>query len=223
MASDGSFELPLRNIAGEDCARLRVTPATKLSELRAMAAAEMAWSDYLLTLLHEHQPLTGDRCLGDLHIMAGSEVMVIKHDCWRLVSPGISCYNDAYLCTLKEVREAGYRAIEVDFVAVGDGSMGSLQCPASSRLTWDPPKEKPSLSALLTSIFAGAGAVQSFALPASVLVIRQEDGGYESPSRIEGTMTFENVPTSGQANFIFGSNGYSPLYLALGQKETSSA
>jgi hypothetical protein len=60
MASDGSFELPLRNIAGEDCARLRVTPATKLSELRAMAAAEMVWSDYLLTLLHEHQPLTGD-------------------------------------------------------------------------------------------------------------------------------------------------------------------
>ena len=43
------------------------------------------------------------------------------------------------------------------------------------------------------------------------------------PWRIEGTMTFENVPTSGQANFIFGSNGYSPLYLALGQKETSSA
>ena len=30
-----------------------------------------------------------------------------------------------------------------------------LRCPASSRLTWDPPKEKPSLSALLTSIFAG--------------------------------------------------------------------
>ena len=31
---------------------------------------------------------------------------------------------------------------------------------------------------------SGAGAVQSFALPASVLVIRQEDGGYESPSRM---------------------------------------
>jgi hypothetical protein len=28
---------------------------------------------------------------------------------------------------LHQVREAGYRAIEVDFVAVGDGSMGSLQ------------------------------------------------------------------------------------------------
>ena len=59
MASD-AFELPLRTIAGEDCARLRVTPATKLAELRAMAAAEMAWKDYLLTLIHEQQPLTED-------------------------------------------------------------------------------------------------------------------------------------------------------------------
>eukprot|EP00435_Cladocopium_sp_Y103_P005393 s1754_g1.t2 len=80
------------------------------------------------------EPEWKDRCLGDLHITAGCEVMVIKRDRWRLVSPGVSRYNDAYLCTVKEVREAGYRAVEVDFDAMGDGSMGSLQCPASSRL-----------------------------------------------------------------------------------------
>ena len=43
-----------------------------------------------------------------------------------------------------------------------------------------------------------------------------EDGGESGPSKMEGTMVFKKVPTSGIVTFSFGSSGYSGLRLNFG-------
>lgn len=50
-----------------------------------------------------------------------------------------------------------------------------------------------------------------------------EDGGSSGPSKIEGTMVFKKVPTSGIVTFIFGSHGYSRLRLNFGSTATPGA
>eukprot|EP00438_Fugacium_kawagutii_P000533 Skav204010 [mRNA] locus=scaffold210:228520:235073:+ [translate_table: standard] len=168
-AADDVFDLPLLSIAGQECCRIPVTPAMTVLELKALAAEELTSSDFLLTLVMEDQPLEDDKSLVDLNITGkiDVEVMVIKRDQRQCLNPGASRFNDSYVCTVTEVREVGFNAIEVDFVVDGDGSLGPLQPPQASKLLWDElgVPESPT----------------SYATPASVTLSKEEDLPYETP------------------------------------------
>ena len=133
------------------------------------------------------------------------KLQVAKNEHWKLESPGVSRHSEGYLCTVKEVRQIGADSIELDFVAEGDGSKGALQKPEDSEITWEGKKKT--------------------ARPEKPLRLKlNENGGSSGPSKIEGTMVFKKVPTSGTAvTFAFGKSGYRRLLLHFPSSTANSA
>ena len=73
----------------------------------------------------------------------------------------------------------------------------ALRKPEASKLTWDGKKKR--------------------SRPERPVYLKvNEDRGESGPSKMEGTMVFKNVPTSGIVTFSFGSSGYSGLRLDFG-------
>ncbi|CAE7695825.1 unnamed protein product, partial [Symbiodinium pilosum] len=130
-----------------------------------------------------------------LGLKEDSEVMVLRSSPRVLTNPGVSAYSAEYCCTVLQVRQAGWKTIEIDFSVRGDGSLGRLQRPSFSKLSWKGSKR----------ILTRKGTVK-------LTVDNAEDGG---PSHKQGTLTFEDVPTCGQVAFEYGESGYDKLILDL--------
>ena len=82
------------------------------------------------------------------------------------------------------------------------------------------PLRIPQRPAEKSTVSWGRAGVIKTAFPAKVTYLIKEDGGRRGPSKMEGTMTFCNVPTDNRAVvFSFGHTGYSLLAMTLGQEE----
>ena len=68
------------------------------------------------------------------------------------------------------------------------------------------------------SKLAKVSGADSGTKPSTVQVAKEQDGGYAGPSRIEGTMIFKDVCTSGQMSFVFGRFGYGELKMTFGEE-----
>ncbi|CAE7684943.1 unnamed protein product [Symbiodinium sp. CCMP2456] len=139
----------------------------------------------------------GDRTLEALGIKEETDVMALRCTGCFLENPGISGYNGDYFCSVLEVRQAGWNAVDIKFSAWGDGSLGKLQDPSTSRLSFLDSKRELSVR------------------PKSVTLEVDEVADDRSAHK-QGVMTFEGVPTHGQVWFVYGNNnGYDKLALNL--------
>jgi len=107
--------------------------------------------------------------------------------------PVVSRYNPSYVCTVSGASETHdatklTRTITLDFKVVGDGSLGPLQDPMLSTLSCASWASNPSDHNYTTHD------------PAKV---------------IAGSLTFKDVPASGQVMFSFGAGGYAPVQVPL--------
>ncbi|CAE7511565.1 unnamed protein product [Symbiodinium sp. CCMP2592] len=140
--------------------------------------------------------------LEDLGIKEETELMALRCRGCFLENPGESRYNADYCCSVLQVRQAGWNTIEVEFSVRCDGSLGRLQTPNHSKLSF---------------IDTTAGKKKSpkrFVRPESVRLEVDEDVD-DGPSHKKGIMTFEGVPTDGVVWFVYGVSGYAPLSMDL--------
>ena len=102
-----------------------------------------------------------------------------------------SRYSEQYVCTVKQVRVSGPEKLEIDFLALGDGSLGPLQPPSESSLRWSHCTRKPRKLKVFMEIDETEG------------------------DTMEGTMFFDGVPTTGTVTFVYGRDGYGEVVLHL--------
>ncbi|CAE7540489.1 unnamed protein product [Symbiodinium microadriaticum] len=139
----------------------------------------------------------GDRTLEALGIKEETDVIALRCTGCFLENAGISGYNGDYFCSVLQVCQAGWNAVEIKFSAWGDGSLGKLQDPSTSRLSFlDSKRELKSVR------------------PKSVTLEVDESADDRSAHK-QGVMTFEGVPTHGQVWFVYGATGYDKLALNL--------
>ncbi|CAE7237237.1 unnamed protein product [Symbiodinium sp. CCMP2456] len=138
----------------------------------------------------------GETTLEALGIKEETDLMALRCKACFLESPGESRYNADYVCTVLQVRQAGWNAIEVEFSVRGDGSLGRLQKPKDSQLR----------------VIDETG--ESRFVPVSVHLEVDEDVK-SGLSHKKGTMTFAGVPTEGEVRFVYGVGGYAPLAMNL--------
>eukprot|EP00439_Symbiodinium_sp_Y106_P027252 s5696_g3.t1 len=141
----------------------------------------------------------GDRTLEALGIKE-TDVMALRCTGCFLENAGISGYNGDYFCSVIQVRQTGWNAIEIRFSAWGDGSLGKLQDPSTSRLEF---LDSRSWRSELKSV-----------RPKSVTLEVDESADDRSAHK-QGVMTFEGVPTHGEVWFVYGATGYDKLALNL--------
>ncbi|OLP77657.1 hypothetical protein AK812_SmicGene42265 [Symbiodinium microadriaticum] len=126
-----------------------------------------------------------------------TDVIALRCTGCFLENAGISGYNGDYFCSVLQVCQAGWNAVEIKFSAWGDGSLGKLQDPSTSRLSFlDSKRELKSVR------------------PKSVTLEVDESADDRSAHK-QGVMTFEGVPTHGQVWFVYGATGYDKLALNL--------
>jgi len=100
-----------------------------------------------------------------------------------------SRYNHDYFCTLKRYRRTGDSGLAIDFILVGDRSLGNLQDPMASTIFWD------------------SGSVH-----AAKHIYEVDDLQHEV---VEGTLFFEGIPKGKTLDFAFGDFGYSKVRLPI--------
>lgn len=100
-----------------------------------------------------------------------------------------SRYNHDYFCTVKRSTQTGPSQASIAFAVVGDWSLGRLQDPLASTLSWD------------------GGFVKAARHQYEVDDVKHEF--------IEGTLTFDGVPQGKVLRFRFGEGGYSEATLPL--------
>ena len=164
--------------------------------------------------MHENVALES-KTMQELGIQEGSVLTVLKRKPWSLKDCGASSYNQDYFCRVLEVREVGPEALELDFQATGDGSLGPLQKPESSFLFWkseghEGPRHLATHEDLF--FFLHHGLAPSGVQRAHPKVLLDID----TEALKEGTMSFEAVPTVGALAFVYGEGGYGKLDIEVG-------
>lgn len=101
------------------------------------------------------------------------------------------------MCSVLEVREVGPLELELDFVAMGDNSLGALQKAEASVIKWVDHQRDPEWGFIF------------FAQPGSTTFTTNTD------EVKKGTMRFCNVRPSEVEEFRFGESGYSTLELFI--------
>lgn len=105
----------------------------------------------------------------------------------------VSRFNGAYFCTVLSAKIMSTGEAHLAFTVVGDMSMGRLQKPSCSKLSWRPVPSSP----------GGLAGHQVVATPAEVRLEWNEN-----ESRISGTLVYRGVPLEQDVCFAFGSSGY---------------
>jgi|Transcript_6409 hypothetical protein len=100
-----------------------------------------------------------------------------------------SRYNHDYFCTIKRSRRTGESGLAIDFILVGDRSLGNLQDPMASTIFWE------------------GGSVH-----AAKHTYEVDDLQHEV---VEGTLLFDGIPKGKTLDFAFGSFGYSKVRLPV--------
>merc|ERR1719162_2466123 len=106
-----------------------------------------------------------------------------------------SRYNKNYYCTIKSTRWTDLSSLSIDFILVGDRSLGDLQDPMASTLSWPGGSAKPKKHTY------------------EVNDLKDEF--------VEGTLFYEGVPQEKTLDFEFGSTGYSWVKLTPLKVESS--
>lgn len=94
-----------------------------------------------------------------------------------------SRYNHDYYCTVKRARQTGPTSVAVEFIEVGDRSLGKLQDPMASTLRW-----------------------QGGSTKAAKHTYEVDD---EKNEVVDGTLLFDGVPQGTPLEFSYGISGYS--------------
>eukprot|EP00439_Symbiodinium_sp_Y106_P067269 s321_g11.t1 len=84
----------------------------------------------------------GGTTLEALGIKEETDLMALRCRGCFLENPGESRYNADYCCSVLQVRQAGWNTIEVEFSVRSDGSLGRLQKPKDSKLSFIGTKTK---------------------------------------------------------------------------------
>jgi len=103
-----------------------------------------------------------------------------------------SRYNHDYFCTVKRARQTGPNSLALDFMVLGDHTLGNLQDPMRSTLRWQGGSTKPTKH-----------------------TYEVDDLKHEV---IEGTLFYDGVPQGIELDFEFGSSGYSWVKLPIALK-----
>mmetsp|Transcript_39486 Transcript_39486/g.86243 ORF Transcript_39486/g.86243 Transcript_39486/m.86243 type:complete len:240 (+) Transcript_39486:72-791(+) len=131
--------------------------------------------------------------LGALGILPGDEISVIRRPFPLLENVGTSAFNEDYHCQVLRVEEVAVGTLELDFVVVGNMSLGTLQDPEGSKL-W-----RRSLKNDLKK--------PSNIRPSGSKYLHEDE-----EREIRGTLTYEDVDTRWPGTtFTFGTAGYHAL------------
>lgn len=191
-----------------------VSASQSVHDLQKLAASELNWNHpWTLSFAHGCTAIEcnqREKSLGAMGLVEDCELMVLKRDPWRISTVGQSCYNSEYLCKVIELREVGPHALELDFSAFGDNSLGPLQKAERSVLIWECPNPR-SLRDPIEDVTFFAGEPHRFKKARSRVHFTVDSDVHK-----EGTMTFTDVPTRGKVSFIFGESGYSKLDIDIG-------
>jgi len=208
-----TFQVTLLSINGEQHV-VFVSESQSVHDLQKLAASELNWNHpWTLSFAHGCTAIEcnqREKSLGAMGLVEDCELMVLKRDPWRISTVGQSCYNSEYLCKVIELREVGPHALELDFSAFGDNSLGPLQKAERSVLIWECPNPR-SLRDPIEDVTFFAGEPHRFKKARSRVHFT-----VDSDTHKEGTMTFTDVPTRGKVSFIFGESGYSKLDIDIG-------
>lgn len=198
-----AFAVTLMSMGGETLVVSDLQPQAPLSELCKKAALVLGFEAYELQLCKGSRFFTQDelnKAMEVLEITDGTLLTFIRRQVVQLHDPGVSRYNKDYCCTVSRVTEVGWGVLRIEFSVVGNMSLGQLQNPAKSVLTfWE--------NGLSLSKF-----------PAS-----HKYDYYDLKSRVTGSLTYEGVPMHGQVGFTYGTGGYRELILHLTPDETSAS
>jgi hypothetical protein len=123
-----------------------------------------------------------------------SEDVVLEPMAQQNSGPAISRFNDIYYCVIDSVsREGG--SLVLNFDVIGDMSLGKLNSPMESTLTWPEGRAKP----------------------ASMKLSRND------PTHIVGKLLFDNVPETEGIHFTYGSRGYTDVSVVPSKLDESDA
>jgi hypothetical protein len=100
-----------------------------------------------------------------------------------------SRYNHDYFCTVKRSRRTSESGLAIDFILVGDRSLGNLQDPMASTIFWE------------------GGSAHATKHSYEVDDLQHEV--------VEGTLSFEGIPKGKNLDFVFGTFGYSKVRLPI--------
>jgi len=122
------------------------------------------------------------------HIAAVPQAVASPSAAHEITMIQTSRYNKNYYCIVKRTRWTGSSCLSIDFILVGDRSLGDLQDPMASILRWP----------------GGSRKAKSHAYQVDDL----------KNEFVEGTLLYEGVPQDKTLDFEFGSSGYSWVKLA---------
>merc|ERR1711966_58618 len=162
-----------------------------ISVLTAKVAQQKGLQPFQVQLLKENELLTvsnGAQTLGELGIEEGVTLTLVRRTAICLQDLGDSRFNKDYYCTVSKAEQVGQGSLAVDFKVNGNMSLGKLQNPSHSTLTW---RDDGSASDVVRKV--------------AETRYTNEDWN----RCIEGTLFFADIPMDRTVYFRFGSAGYS--------------
>mmetsp|Transcript_113714 Transcript_113714/g.321575 ORF Transcript_113714/g.321575 Transcript_113714/m.321575 type:complete len:229 (-) Transcript_113714:297-983(-) len=199
VGDEGLFSVDVTSIIGDTFTISDLKPDSRYRELCSKV------SEAAGILPHEVQLSAGSRVYGQAELhedlqslgIAGDMLTFSRRSIVRLCNPGVSRFNRDYCCTVLRVEEVGWGMLEIEFEVVGDMSLGELQDPRSSTLSWH-----------------GSDGE----------VIRRKPDKFvwdhdDRRAHIKGSLSFTNVPIVQGVCFEYGHSGYAKLPLAFFEGE----
>jgi hypothetical protein len=194
------FTVTLQSMSGSSF-QIIAQPRHCLNELYTRAASELGKGSHELRIIRGAQLLGVDMLgttLEDLGIGDGEVLNLMMHSCVRIDNPGASKYNKNYVCEVHSVEEVDWDKLEVKFEVRGDMSLGPIQLPSDSKLSWT-----QTHGSFMNRVRSERQDIQTIA----------------AKKHLKGSLIFAGVPTTGEVEFTYGSSGYKSLKVNLSDVE----